>query len=427
MLDIVITSNSPGEVSTWVKPTVKELKLIYPESIIHVFLPPCVFASGSEKRVLLKMVEIDRVYDKNEYLKYILLRKNPRGFTPGEKGIVIFLGGDLFHAVLLGKRLSYPVLAYSEGVFNSSKNIIKYMVPDSRTEKKLLKRGATEEKVEIIGNLMLDAIDPVFSRKEVDQFLNIGDDFIITLFPGSRLAEVEYMLPFFIEGIILLLNKEIEDENNYKILLSRSPFVKEEQLSNIFYDYLQSHELTGDYIKADKYDILKIYKNIIDKNGNPKEIVLEILVFTSLQYTLMQITDLALTIPGTNNLELAYFGTAMLVLLPLNKPESIPLEGPLGLIGQIPILGTTLKRILVPKMAQRFKFVSLINIIADEELVPEIKGVLQPIDLFKEIDYFLKNKQKLKNMAQDLKKAAGSKGAVRELVKIVDKVLASCH
>jgi len=425
LLDIVITSNSPGEVSTWVKPAVKELKQTYPDSIIHIFLPPCVFASGSEKKVLLNMAEIDRVYDKNEYLKYILLRKSPLGFSPGAKGIVIFLGGDLFHAVLLGKRLDYPVLAYSEGVYNRSKSISKFMVPDFRTEKKLLNKNIAKDKVQVTGNLMLDAIEPSLSKKEVKELFNIEDNFIITLFPGSRLAEVEYMLPFFLESILLLYNK-YEKKNHYKILLSRSPFVDEKQLSNIFYDYLQSNKLNGDYIKRDRYDILRVYRNT-DKDGGSKEITLEILVFTSLQYTLMQITDLALTIPGTNNLELAYFGTPMLVLLPLNKPEAIPLEGAIGLIGQIPILGTALKRFLVPKMAKQIKYVSLINIIADEEIVPEVKGVLQPIDLFNKMDYFLENKHKLKDMKQSLEKAAGSKGAVKQLVKIVDEVLASYH
>jgi lipid A disaccharide synthetase len=117
----------------------------------------------------------------------------------------------------------------------------------------------------------------------------------------------------------------------------------------------------------------------------------------------------------------------MLVLLPLNKPESIPLEGPFGLIGQIPVLGTAVKRVVVPRVAERVRFVSLINMIADREITPEIRGVLQPLDLVEKIEYLTENKEKLSDMGEKLKEAAGIKGAARLLVETVAEVLASYH
>ncbi len=414
-MDIIITANSPGEVAAWVKPAAKELKRVYPRAKLMVFLPPCVFASGSEKRVLQKYQSIDMVYDRKEYLQFILLRKSPSGFTPGKEGIVIFLGGDLFHAVLLSNRLNYPVIAYTEGVYNWGKRIRYFMVPDERTRDRLIKKGAPAEKVKLIGNLMLDAIEPEIGPEEVKTVLGLKDEFIITLFPGSRPAEVEYMLPFFLDAILELLNTDIGLKSNPGFLLSLSPFIEKEHFREVFNYYIKAKGLEGSYLRGERMDQLKVGDR------------LEIKVLSGQQYSLMQITELALTIPGTNNLELAFLGIPMVVLLPLNKPEDIPLEGLPGLLGNIPIIGPALKRRLVPRVASKMEYVSLINRVAGKEIVPEVRGVLRPEELSRAVVHLLKNQQKLKEMRGKLAKAVGQKGAVERLTDIVAETLASYH
>ena len=57
----------------------------------------------------------------------------------------------------------------------------------------------------------------------------------------------------------------------------------------------------------------------------------------------MQWADLALTIPGTNTVELSFMGVPMVVTIPLNYPEEIPLEGPAQLLSRVPVLGRQLK------------------------------------------------------------------------------------
>jgi len=139
----------------------------------------------------------------------------------------------------------------------------------------------------------------------------------------------------------------------------------------------------------------------------------------------MQLTDLAITIPGTNNLELAFFATPMLVLLPLNQAEKIPLEGLIGLIGEIPGFGPWLKRRIIPKMVEKKKYFSLVNINAEEKIVPEMVGVFSPVDVLITVEDLIKNKGKLKEMKSDLKEVAGGKGAAANLVQVVDQVLLS--
>lgn len=410
-MDIVLTSNSPGEVAGWVKPAAKEMKKGFPDSNISVFLPPCVFASGSEKRVLQTFSTIDNVYGKKEYIRFILTGKKPDKFNPDKDGIVVFLGGDLFHAVLLGKRLNYPVIAYTEGVYNRSQVIKKFMVPDQNIKGKLIKKGAPLKKIKITGNLMFDAIEPEISKTKMKELIGLNQEFVVTLFPGSRPAEIEYMLPFFLNTIIGL-NKVNKDNSNFKFLLSRSPFVKKKMFEDIIYKYFDNNNING---KLDSYD-KKYTINIEDR--------IEIDVYAGLQYSLMQITDLALTIPGTNNLELAFFSIPMLVVLPLNKPENIPLEGLVGLIGRAPFIGKQVLRYVVPRIESRMENVSLINRIARKKIVPEIRGVLKPSDLVHETDKIIKNQKEQNRMKNELKKVAGDRGAAVLIVDIMRQVLA---
>ncbi|HLV08830.1 MAG TPA: hypothetical protein VKY40_01360 [Halanaerobiales bacterium] len=415
-MDFIITANSPGEVAGWVKPVIKELKCTFPEAGISVFLTPCVFASGSEKKVLQEYAETDRVYDGKEYLKYILLKVKPDGFNTGESGAVIFLGGDLFHAVLLGKKLSYPVIAYTEGVFNWEKSIESFLVPDERTRDVLLKKGADTVKVEVIGNLMFDALKPELSTKEFRAFSGTERETVISLFPGSRPAELEYMLPFFLDTLRETGKAKIIDDNQEaSFFLSLSPFIEREQLQKVYESYLFDRGIKGRYLSSSKFDRLQLEDQV------------ELSVIHNQQYSLMQISDLALTIPGTNNLELAHFGVPMLVLLPLNRPEIIPLEGIPGLLGKVPLLGKALKRRLVPQIADQMEYVSLVNIIAGEELVPELRGILKPADLIKEMNLLLNDSRRLNDMRVKLKELAGDKGAASRLVKKIGQSLSSYH
>ena len=407
MLDFIITANSPGEVAAWVQPVVKKIKQKYKQSQISVFLPPCVFASGNEKEVLADFSEVDHVFAWKQYLKFILLNRKPNKFKPGVKGVVLFLGGDIFHAFLLGKKLGYPVLAYTEGDYGWAKYVEKFMVPDYRVKKKLLEKGADGENIEVIGNLMLDSLTPKYGPEAFRDYLELKNEKVITLFPGSRVEEFKLMLPLFING--LLEFGELDD--NYKVLLSQSPFIDDKQIADYFLKYLSRNNLKGQFLKKDGYNVMHIF----DK--------LQIKVYENLNYSLMQITDLAISAPGTNNLELAYFGIPMIVILPLNKPEIIPLRGLKGLIGEIPYLGTFLKKKIIPKIAAEKDFISLPNIISEKNIVPELVGKLKPQDLTEKIKQYINNENELLEMQKELKGEFTQVSASDKIIENIDQIL----
>jgi hypothetical protein len=65
-IDILILSNGPGELSTWVKPVVKQLRRQLGREVsqvrISVVLSPCPNASGQEGAIARSNGEVDRAF-----------------------------------------------------------------------------------------------------------------------------------------------------------------------------------------------------------------------------------------------------------------------------------------------------------------------------------------------------------------------------
>ena len=119
---VVLVSNGPGELATWVKPVVKELNEIN-ESLsnndmvhftLRLVLVPCPNATGKEFAVASSWNKFEFITKSKSFWKLLL---NPYSFTNWpKKGIVIFLGGDQFWSILLAKRLGYKNITYAEWI-----------------------------------------------------------------------------------------------------------------------------------------------------------------------------------------------------------------------------------------------------------------------------------------------------------------------
>src|SRR6056297_982286 len=396
LLDIILTSNSPGEVSAWVKPVVKKLNELNIDKNIYVFTPPCVFSSGNEGRVLSKLKGITASFNSREYLKYVLLNIKPNNFNPAKQGFVLFLGGDFMHAVFLGKRLNYPIYSYTERDFGFKNSVRRFYLSDKSMYDKLKNDGVNPHKLKTVGNLMYDSVDPQLSKKETHNILNKADDeILINLLPGSRPKEFNFALPLFLNFAVDISKKD----KKYKFVISKAPFIDDKDIEKI----LEDARIKGQakYNSEDK---------IINING------LEIQIHDKNLQSIMRDSDFALTINGTNNLELAVLKTPMLVVLPLNKPELIPLPGLIGIIGEIPILGKFLKRKAIPKMAAKREFISLVNLIEHRKIVPELKGNLNSEMLAKEVFRIFENNH-LKDIKERYNQLLIEKGAADKIVK----------
>ena len=125
----------------------------------------------------------------------------------------------------------------------------------------------------------------------------------------------------------------------------------------------------------------------------------------------MYSADLALTIPGTNTMELACTGTPMVVVLPLHRPEMIPLDGLAGLVGSIPIVGRMIKSVGVNRYLKRWRYCALPNMRAGRELVPEVKGNIAPEDVARVAISLLKDRKRRAVISTDLREVTGENGA----------------
>ena len=79
MFDILILSNGPGEITTWVRPVVQALReqsqnQSFPARISLV-LSPCPNATGKEVNIARSYPEIDRVQGAEYFWQFLLLGK----------------------------------------------------------------------------------------------------------------------------------------------------------------------------------------------------------------------------------------------------------------------------------------------------------------------------------------------------------------
>ena len=119
---VVIVSNGPGELATWVNPVVDELNKRNKslsddykiDFTLRLVLVPCPNATGKEYKVAKSWQKFELVTEAKTFWK--LLIRTAQYATWPQKGVVIFLGGDQFWSVLLAKRLGYINITYAEWI-----------------------------------------------------------------------------------------------------------------------------------------------------------------------------------------------------------------------------------------------------------------------------------------------------------------------
>ena len=402
---VFLVANSPGELSGWVRPIARTLKEGGKAIKIFVVIPPCQYASGTEKQVASGFTAVDEVAGPADYLKYIFLGMRWPHFTENGKGVVVFLGGDPIHAILLSRRLRVPALAYIQKP-RWKRFFKKFMILDETINEELRRAGVESGKIRVVGDLMADAVECQMSKEEACNYWKLDSKHpIVSIMPGSRSEEVKHLTPFFLR-VAELVREEVPKA---QFVLVLSPFTSHEQLTN-----LSSEGREEVFRDTARFKLVKKkrWKLITDLN-------LEVLVARENQYEIMNASDLAITIPGTNTAEMAFLGTPMVVTVPLNKPEAIPLDGLPGLIGHLPYLGPVIKSGIVRKYSRKVKFTALPNLRAGKEIVPELRGIIEAQDVSRKVIELLQNPVLRNSMACELKSTMGPKGAANRIAETI--------
>jgi len=218
-------------------------------------------------------------------------------------------------------------------------------------------------KVDFVGHPLLDAIEPVLSRKkDKDTFLeknSLQNKSIIALLPGSRKQEISSMLPVMIQIISFF--------KDYQFVIGASPSIPEE-----------------------------FYENIV-KDSNAA------LVFDQ-TYDLLHNADAAIVTSGTATLETALF----------EVPEVVCYKGN--------FLSYSIAKRLI-----NIKFIALPNLILDRRIVKElIQNHYNIKSLKAELEHLLfddKRRTEVKEAYAELKNKLGGKGASEKAASLMVEYL----
>jgi hypothetical protein len=383
MTELILLVNGPGELYTWVRPLLRELRLLEPDLRIVLGLLPCPFASGYE-RGIAETLPIDALASVTECLEFIAGGRKPKAFM-GSNGLVLGLGGDVSFPGRIASRLGYVAWRYSfEPYWHDG--LEKLWVHDEKTLAKASKNP--KAKSENIGNLVADALalEPMQAR----------EDHSVLLVPGSRGFQAMHLLPLFAAVA--------EHFPNTMFHVARSGLIDD-----------ATWEIALSGVKAQDFGGVALRLNgsvAITPNGTKLEIHHE-----RERYNLMKRCTVAITSPGTNTLELGIAGIPSVVCMPLQKMELFPIENPLRYLEWLPLVGKPIKRALVTAFLSRFKFVALPNMMTDELIQPELRGTVTVADVAGAVNDLLNNPAERQRIMTRLEQTMPRAGTAKFLAK----------
>ena len=397
---LFITVNSPGELSGWAQPIVEEIKHRAAEVRVIVVVTPCQYASGAETTVARSLSGVDEVVTLHTLLKDLFIGQRRYRAVQGEKRCILFLGGDPFYAVLLGKCLHAPVLGYLLRP-RWVKHYSHFFLSDEGRRQRALRAGVPSNKMTVVGYLGLDSVHITRDTETIRAALMIPSaSRVVVLLPGSRPQYAELLLPFLL-GAAEELSRRF---TNCQFLLPLSPFIDANSLHGMLTRQGMNYPVQDGRIHIND--------------------TVTIRVTPSQQHESMAIADLAITIPGTNTLHLAALGIPMLMVLPFNRAGLLPLNGILGLLNPRIFPIGLIKRRFILWMNDRVRFLALPNMIADREIVPELRGILTPKGIADRAAELLEDNSGRARMSRELLDVTRERGAA---VAIASALLDSLH
>ena len=407
---VVIISNGPGELSTWVKPVVEKINLIH-NSLdeiknlsfdIRLILVPCPNATGKEYEVAKSWNHFELITKPKLFWKLLI---KPSSYADWPKqGIVIFLGGDQFWSVLLAKRLGYMNITYAEWIARWPQwtDIIAAM--NVKVKENLPEKFRT--KCKIIGDLMADITD------EDKNSETIPDRKFMALLPGSKKAKLSVGIPYFLE----IADHIYEKNKSINLIIPMAP------TTNIN-EYL--------FFQSDKNPIAKFYYSKIKKIKKINHTIFDYVIETSKDtkiylinkhpcYEILKECDLAITTVGANTAELAALSVPMIVVLPTQHLSVMNAwDGIFGIIGKISFLNKFFTLLLKNLYFKNKRFFAWPNIKAKKLIVPERIGNIQPKEIAKEALFLIDHQELLKEQKNNLVQQRGNAGAVEKLAYII--------
>lgn len=330
---------------------------------LSLVLPPCQFASGQEAVFARRQGLFSRVLGPRDCLAVVT---GLRRLTLAGSGCVLHLGGDLWYSSTLARRAGVPAYAYVETPLIRSRahRFARIFVPSQDLAGRLVSAGVPAGQVVTVGDLRVDALTQARPAARPPR-----GGARVALFPGSRRWIVGGFLPFLLETADAMRARRRDVE----FALVASPFLPRGALAAT---------LHGERTNLERLGI-----TVVDGDDLGAAAA----------------TDLAITLPGTNTVQLAVLGVPMLVVLPLDHPGRIRTEGLSEWLARIPGLGGAIKGVMAWRFLRRPHALAWPNREAGRMIVPEMVGRVDPNEVARRVLAMLDDRAGLDATARDLR------------------------
>jgi len=410
-VDILILSNGPGELATWVRPAVQALRQQLAhrgtEARISVVLSPCPHATGKEAEIASSYPEVDRVQAPEHFFSFLLSGKTAENWDWHETGVVLFLGGDQFFTVVIGKRLKYRTVTYAEWDARWYRWIDKFGAMKPEVFAKVPQKYAN--KFTVVGDLIAevgdrksDAKDGAPPPREIE---------LIGLLPGSKAAKLALGVP-----LCLAIAQSIHRiRPQTRFVIPVAPTLDVQTIAR-FADPKQNPCLH-------LFDSASAELHLAEPPFLQTANNLKIELWTETPaYDLLSECSLCLTTVGANTAELGSLAVPMIVLIPTQQLDAMKAwDGLPGLLANLPLVGSVFATAINWLILQlgKGKLYAWPNIWAGEEIVPELIGRLEAdVVAHLAIDY-LNHPDKLAQMGDRLRAVRGESGAAKKIAELV--------
>ena len=397
---LTIIANSPGEMSGWVAPVVTQVRALLPEIHITLALVPDWFTSGREREFAAQL-PVDRVAG-----VFTVIRSIWRDLDAcrARQNMVLFLGGDALYAKGLAALLKCPAMAYMPRVYHPA-DFVKIFVPTAQEKERAVRKGARPENIVVVPTLALDSVVPSGTPEQIRERFGLPADVrpIFSLMAGSRPSYVAMSIDFMLDIAGDLLTRYPEA----RALLPVSPFIDRELVLSVLRQRgMTWRETPG----GDTY--------FVGSGGR-------ILIVFAHSHDAFVVADIAVVLPGTNNLQCAALGVPFIMLMPLNSIEHIPFEGLLGFLYPNFFPFTKLKKWVIAWLDKRVKCLSMVNRMAGRMLAPELRGVLTPAGVADYASELWQDTPRREKLRADLLELTRERGAARIIAEAIRENLVS--
>ncbi len=411
--DVLILSNGPGEVSTWVRPVARELSERWPGARISLILAPDVNSSGKEAEMAAGFVGIARVQPAKDYLKFLLTGRTAQNWDWARRGIVLFLGGDQGFSAFIARRMGYPIVAYAEWEARWPRWFNRFGLREESVRGRSTKERFSGQ-FQVVGDLMIDAVQPdPAARERLRTLLGAGQAGVVALLPGSKPLKLSLGIPLFLGAI----DRLARERPGLSFFIPVAPGLSGDDLAR--------------YARPDNPDLALVggESAVLHSEHGADYLVCPSgtrvrLFYERPAYDLLALSDLALTTVGANTAELGILGVPMVVVIPTNRWDVMRAwDGVPGLLSALPVVGGAVASFINRRIVGRLGLLAWPNIRAGRMVVPELCRHLTASDLVPVLSEWLDDPERRTRTSIELKEVMGKTGAVKAFVDLADAVL----